>query len=144
MNGSGTISDPYQVVTASDLNDVRNNYDSYQVSKISDETTFKLLSIVNQTDIDLVWVGLSVPKSHIWISENMSNLNAIGFFSVGAAFDYYANNLKRAPILFRKMGIEFLYRSIFQPKILTRQVKAFFIIILSLRKINWNTEKFIK
>ncbi|MBW2605694.1 MAG: WecB/TagA/CpsF family glycosyltransferase, partial [Deltaproteobacteria bacterium] len=44
---------------------------------------------------------------------------------VGAAFDFHAGTIKRAPKVFRNVGLEWLYRLTFEPRMLKRNFYSF-------------------
>jgi N-acetylglucosaminyldiphosphoundecaprenol N-acetyl-beta-D-mannosaminyltransferase len=72
---------------------------------------------INQSQTNLLFVAYGAPKQEKWIKENLGQLNnglvAIG---VGGTFDFVAGRIKRAPIWLRKIGLEWLYRLIQEPK----------------------------
>lgn len=70
---------------------------------------------INDTKADFVWVGLGAPKQEIWMYSHKEKINSI-MIGVGAGFDYYAENISRAPLLMQKLCLEWLYRLIQDPK----------------------------
>jgi N-acetylglucosaminyldiphosphoundecaprenol N-acetyl-beta-D-mannosaminyltransferase len=76
---------------------------------------------INASGADIVWVGLSTPKQEKWIGEMRQSLNVKLLFSVGAAFDFETGRLKVTPPIFHKMGLEWFYRLILEPKRLWRR-----------------------
>ena len=54
---------------------------------------------------------------------------------VGAAFDFCAGTVKRAPIGFRRLGLEWLYRVTFEPRMLKRNFYSFAIFYPLLKQI---------
>ena len=60
-------------------------------------------------------MGLGCPKQEIWINEASKSINA-PIFGVGAAFDFYTGNVRRAPFLLRKYGLEWLFRLLMEPE----------------------------
>ena len=60
-------------------------------------------------------VGLGSPKQEKWIYDNLRLVGAKVAIGVGGSFDVMAGNVKRAPKLFRKLGLEWLHRLITQP-----------------------------
>jgi len=65
---------------------------------------------INSSLADIVLVGMGVPKQEKWIAKNKNKLKPSVLWGVGALFEYYANNVKRAPIWMRKIGFEWLFR----------------------------------
>lgn len=82
-----------------------------------EETNAKILEAINFAKPDVVWVGFGCPKQEAWIAKNKLSMPSVRLIlGVGAAFDFYSGQVKRAPSLFQKYGIEFLYRLIMQPR----------------------------
>ncbi len=77
-----------------------------------DETIVKM---INETNPDFVWVGLGAPKQEKWMAEHQGKV--CGFMiGIGAGFDYFAGNIKRAPEWMQKRNLEWLYRLVQDPK----------------------------
>lgn len=74
--------------------------------------------------LDFLLVGYGHPFQEKWIERNYKNLNASVFVGVGGTFDFLSGNIKRAPILFQKLGLEWLFRLLIQPKRFRRILKA--------------------
>lgn len=83
-----------------------------ELTKEEDE---EIIQNINNTNPDFVWVGLGAPKQEIWMYNHKDKVN--GFMSgVGAGFDYFAGNIKRAPLWMQKSNLEWLYRLMQDPK----------------------------
>ena len=70
---------------------------------------------INETEPDFVWVGLGAPKQEKWMAAHQGRVNGL-MVGVGAGFDYYAGNRKRAPEWMQKRNLEWVYRLIQDPK----------------------------
>ncbi|MDN4492141.1 WecB/TagA/CpsF family glycosyltransferase [Ureibacillus aquaedulcis] len=70
---------------------------------------------IAQTQPDLVFVALGVPRQEKWISENVDKFSHGVFIGVGGSFDVIAGTVKRAPVIWQKMNLEWLYRLLSQP-----------------------------
>jgi N-acetylglucosaminyldiphosphoundecaprenol N-acetyl-beta-D-mannosaminyltransferase len=81
-----------------------------------DEFDDYVISAINKCKPDILWVGLSAPKQEKWIYKNIDRLNIRMAFGIGAAFNFYANIIKRAPLWMQKAGLEWLYRIFMEPK----------------------------
>ena len=82
----------------------------------------KVVQRINESKADLLFVAMGSPKQEIWIRENMGRLHVSVFQGVGGSFDVFAGHVKRAPLAFRKLGMEWLYRLMKEPKRLKRQL----------------------
>ena len=83
----------------------------------------KIISSINKSNADIVFVALGSPKQEYWITDNMDKVSAKIFQGVGGSFDVFSGNIKRAPKWMQKIGLEWLYRLIKEPKRIFRQIK---------------------
>lgn len=64
----------------------------------------------------VVFVALGAPAQEKWIHENLGKLpNCKLIIGIGGSFDFITGNVKRAPAVFRKSGLEWMYRLYLQP-----------------------------
>lgn len=77
-----------------------------------DET---IIEQINGVKADFVWVGLGAPKQEQWMAAHQGKIEGF-MIGVGAAFDYYAGNIDRAPAWMQRCNLEWLYRLIQDPK----------------------------
>lgn len=84
----------------------------------------KINTILKNSHADLLFVGMGVPKQDIFIYENKDEYQIPLSFSFGAAIDFIAGVQKRAPKLMRKMGLEWLFRFLCNPR---KMFKRYFI-----------------
>jgi N-acetylglucosaminyldiphosphoundecaprenol N-acetyl-beta-D-mannosaminyltransferase len=83
--------------------------------ELTDEEDADITRRINEANADFVWVGLGAPKQEIWMAKHKGRIN--GFMvGVGAGFDYYAGNIKRAPEWMQRYNLEWLYRMMQDPK----------------------------
>ena len=83
----------------------------------------KIILDIKRLSPDLLLVGLGSPKQEKWIYTNMRLMGAKVSIGVGGCFDVMAGNVKRAPIVFRKMGLEWFFRLLSQPSRFWRMMK---------------------
>jgi len=81
-----------------------------------------MVELVNNSDADVLWVGLTAPKQEKWIHANCDRLNVSFAGAVGAVFDFYTGQVKRSPLIYRRLGLEWLPRLLQQPKRLWRRM----------------------
>ena len=79
------------------------------------------LDEIRASGADYVWVGLSSPKQDFFISKAAQYVGRGVFLAVGAAFDFHAGKIKRAPKWMQKIGLEGVYRLIQEPRRLWRR-----------------------
>jgi len=74
-----------------------------------------IVTQINASGAGLVWVSLGCPKQEYWMAEHRGRINAV-MVGVGAAFDYHAGTLKRAPLWMQHNGLEWFYRLLSEPR----------------------------
>ncbi len=83
-----------------------------------------IIDKINKSKADILFVGLGSPKQEKFIIENMDKLKKVKILMpVGGSFDVLSNTLKRAPQIFIKLNLEWLYRLYQEPKRFFRQIK---------------------
>ena len=101
MNVVGTYSPPFRPLTEAEDEGV--------------------VEMINGAEPDIVWVGLSTPKQEKWMAAHVDRLNAPVLIGVGAAFDFHAGLVKRAPRWIQHSGLEWLFRLMSEPRRLWRR-----------------------
>ena len=74
-----------------------------------------VINQINAVKPDFIWVGLGAPKQENWMNFHKGRLSGI-MFGVGAAFDFHAGTVKRAPRWMQEWCLEWLYRLCQDPK----------------------------
>jgi N-acetylglucosaminyldiphosphoundecaprenol N-acetyl-beta-D-mannosaminyltransferase len=78
--------------------------------------TESIIQSIRDSRANLVWVGLGCPKQEHWIAKNKHRLPPAVYFGIGAAFAFHAGEVKQAPSLLQKAGLEWLYRLAMEPR----------------------------
>jgi N-acetylglucosaminyldiphosphoundecaprenol N-acetyl-beta-D-mannosaminyltransferase len=87
---------------------------------LSQEETDASVSRINASGAALVFVGLGCPKQEHWMRQQCGEIKAV-MLGVGAAFDFHAGTVSRAPRWMRRHGLEWLHRLITEPRRLWRR-----------------------
>ena len=82
-----------------------------------------IVADIKNSGADILLVGLGAPKQEKWIYDNMRFTGAKVLIGVGGSFDVMSGNLKRAPKIFCKLGLEWFYRLITQPTRIKRMMR---------------------
>ncbi len=75
-----------------------------------------IINDINDKKPNVLFVCLGSPKQEKWINENLDKLDINVAIGLGGCLDVYAGNVKRAPQIFIKLGLEWFYRLIKEPK----------------------------
>lgn len=87
-----------------------------------DEECSGIVEMINTSDANVLLVGLGAPKQENWIVKYKDKLANIKiFFALGATIDFEAGNISRAPMTLQRLGLEWLYRLVNEPKRLWRR-----------------------
>lgn len=79
---------------------------------------------INQSGAKLLFVCLGVPVQEKWISENKDKLTSARMcMCLGGSLDVYAGTVKRAPKIFIRLSLEWLYRLLKEPRRIGRMMK---------------------
>lgn len=86
-----------------------------------DESSRRVIDIVNQSGASVLLVGFGMPVQELWITAYREQLRPLVVFSVGAAFDYAAGAVARGPHWLTQHGFEWLARLAIEPRRLWRR-----------------------
>lgn len=87
-----------------------------------DEDSKEIISLIKKAHPDILFVGLGSPRQEQWISEHYKEIGAPVNMVIGGSLDVLSGKAKRAPVLFQKTGLEWLYRLSKEPKRWKRQL----------------------
>ncbi len=89
------------------------------------EDNDQVVEMINASNANVLLVGFGQVKQEMWIDANLKNLpNVRVAIGVGGTFDYLSGNVKRAPLIMRRLGLEWLFRLVRQPQRLPRIFNA--------------------
>lgn len=97
---AGTCSPPFRDLTAAEDEDI--------------------VDMINTSGARIVFVSLGCPKQELWMARHRGKVRAV-MVGVGAAFDYHAGSLQRAPLWMQQRGLEWLHRLVSEPRRLWRR-----------------------
>lgn len=83
-----------------------------QLSHAEDEA---VVSEVNESGAKVLFVGLGCPKQENWMHDHRGRISAV-MLGVGAAFDFHAGTLRRAPAWMQRAGLEWVFRLAVNPR----------------------------
>lgn len=90
--------------------------------EFSNEDSAAIIQAINEANPDLLWIGMTAPKQEKWIYSHWKELDIhCHAGSIGAVFDFYAGTSRRAPFSWQKLGLEWLFRLMGNPRRLWRR-----------------------
>lgn len=101
QNIVGTDSPPFKSLTESDYREIAER--------------------INASKANVVWIGLGAPKQ-IYFAHELAKFTHVQFLvTIGAAFDFHINRVKKAPNWIQKIGMEWFYRLCQEPRRLAKR-----------------------
>jgi N-acetylglucosaminyldiphosphoundecaprenol N-acetyl-beta-D-mannosaminyltransferase len=88
---------------------------------LSDDEADAIAETINASGAQIVWVGLGVPRQEKWMAAMRDRLTAPVLVGVGAAFDFHSGLVRQAPRSVQRLGMEWLFRLIQEPRRLWRR-----------------------
>jgi N-acetylglucosaminyldiphosphoundecaprenol N-acetyl-beta-D-mannosaminyltransferase len=103
---------------------------------LTDEEDDAVTAMINASGAGTVWVSLGCPKQEKWMAAHRGHINAV-MIGVGAAFDYHAGTISRAPAWMQNAGLEWFYRLCSEPRRLWKRylVTNTLFVLLALRQL---------
>jgi len=83
-----------------------------------------IIKCINDSGAKYLFIGMGSPRQEKWVYENKDKLITKFIISVGGLFDIYSGRIKRAPLFFQKIGMEWFWRFLNDPR---RLFKRYFI-----------------
>ena len=90
-------------------------------SEFSASDNREMIERINNSQADVLWIGLTAPKQEKWIFEHRDQLKVNFAAPIGAAFDFFVGNINRAGPVWQNMGLEWLPRLLQEPRRLWRR-----------------------
>ncbi|WIV13465.1 WecB/TagA/CpsF family glycosyltransferase [Proteiniborus sp. MB09-C3] len=95
------------------------------------EEETEVINKINELKPDIVFVGFGAPKQEKWINENKDKLKCKVIIGNGGTVDILAGTVKKTPEIYQRLGLEWLYRLMKNPKRIKRQmVLPLFVLIV--------------
>ena len=94
----------------------------FERSQKENEEIYKM---INSSGATVVLVGVGCPKQEKWIDKHKAQMPGVEIWmALGATIDFEAGNIKRAPMIWQRLYLEWFYRFIQEPK---RMYKRYFV-----------------
>lgn len=108
------------------VNNIHIKYPKLEISGYRDgyfkeEDDPGIVELINQTKPNILFLGLPSPKKEFFVEKYKNQLNVNYILGVGGFFDILAGTIKRAPVWMQRVGLEWFYRFMQEPKRLFRR-----------------------
>ncbi|WP_455815528.1 lipopolysaccharide N-acetylmannosaminouronosyltransferase [Pseudomonas graminis] len=91
-----------------------------------------LFTRIRESGAKLVTVAMGSPRQEILMRDCKASYPDALYMGVGGTYDVFTGQVKRAPKIWQRMGLEWLYRLLSQPSRLKRQLR-----LLKYLKYHW-------
>ena len=88
---------------------------------LQEDEVGRVVACINGAKPDIVWVGLGTPRQDFWVAQFRPLLEAPVLIAVGAAFDFHAGVVRQAPRWMMRIGMEWFFRLMMEPRRLWRR-----------------------
>lgn len=134
------ILDKIRTVKANNFKEEDYTYIELPFMDVSRFDYFSIAKTVNNFDANYVWVSLGAPKQEFFMNRLTPQLNKGAVLGVGAAFNYFTNEVRDIPVWAKRLRLIWLYRIFTEPK---KQLRRFRLILLTFPKIVWSEMRFV-
>lgn len=101
------------------------------------EQSDEIAQEISASGARIVFVALGVPKQEYWIADHMQTMKGTVAIGVGGTLDVMSGALKRAPLSWRRLRLEWLYRVIQEPSRWRRVIKLpVFVMLVLMKKLH--------
>lgn len=101
------------------------------------EEDARILDQIRRVQPEILIVGLGAPRQEIWIAQHSPDLACSVAIAAGATIDFLAGEQKRAPRLWQRLGCEWLYRLLQDPRRLAKRYIADALAVPGLLATQW-------
>ena len=117
-----------------DIAGFRNGY-------FTEEEDISIAEEIGKSKADMLFLGISSPKKEFFVEKCIKIMDVPFTFGVGGVFDIIAGKTKRAPLWMQRIGLEWFYRLIQEPKrmwkryMVTNTLIVFYVIREKIRRL---------
>jgi N-acetylglucosaminyldiphosphoundecaprenol N-acetyl-beta-D-mannosaminyltransferase len=123
---------------------LRNQYPGLQIRTrhgyFSSEENEAVVKSINAFKPHILMVGMGMPRQEHWVVDNLNEIHANAILTSGACFDYIAGAIPTPPRWMGRVGLEWLYRLISEPRRLAKRylIEPWALLPLAIKDLLWN------
>ena len=87
-----------------------------QLDRLTPDEEQRLLETLARSGTQLLFAALGQPKGELWLARNCGRWGNAVAVQIGASLDFIAGTLRRAPRVWQRLGLEWAYRLITEPR----------------------------
>jgi N-acetylglucosaminyldiphosphoundecaprenol N-acetyl-beta-D-mannosaminyltransferase len=101
----------------------------------------RIITKIREARPDILFIGVGAPKQEKWSAAHFDALGVPLICCTGAAFDFAAGVVRRAPPWMQRIGLEWMFRLLQEPKRLWRRYLVDFLIFIPIVLSEWVAKK---
>ena len=102
---------------------MKKRYPNLKIAGYAEGTPKELLNEVSKAKPDAILVAYGAPAQEKWIAQYASKIPSLRIgIGIGGTFDFWAEKIKRAPLWVQKIGLEWLWRLIQEPRVRCKRI----------------------
>jgi N-acetylglucosaminyldiphosphoundecaprenol N-acetyl-beta-D-mannosaminyltransferase len=86
------------------------------LDQMSPDEEARLIAQIRKAKAHILFAALGQPKGELWLARNVASLGASVAVQIGAALDFVAGRIHRAPRIIQQVGLEWAYRMSREPR----------------------------
>lgn len=119
---------------------LRVDYPRLEIAGIHDgyfppERDAEIVREINASGADCLFVAMPTPRKERFLHRYRAELQPCFIMGVGGSFDVYGGKVRRAPVWMQKLGMEWLFRILQEPK---RMWRRYWVTNPAYLKLLWN------
>lgn len=104
----------------------------------SEDEEPNIVEEIRASGAKVLFVALGMPKQDLWLDKHLQKMSGVIGVGVGGSLDVVSGRLKRAPVAWQKVGMEWLYRLAQEPKRFRQDLDlGLFVLTVLLEKIGF-------
>jgi N-acetylglucosaminyldiphosphoundecaprenol N-acetyl-beta-D-mannosaminyltransferase len=106
---------------------------------LTSEEDEEIVAAINRSGARILFIGLNTPKQDFWMAAHRGRVQAV-MLGVGAAFDFLAGTKTQAPRWMMRVGLEWFYRLVTEPRRLWKRYLKHnprFVALFTLQLLGW-------
>ena len=108
----------------------------------SSEEESAIIDAIRASGARILFVGLGSPRQELWLAKNLAATGCGAGIGIGGSFDVISGRVRRAPIVYRRFGLEWLYRLVREPQRFRRQLALpYFVWLVALDRLGVRKQK---
>jgi N-acetylglucosaminyldiphosphoundecaprenol N-acetyl-beta-D-mannosaminyltransferase len=121
LGGAPGVAEAVAQLLTKEMGIIVAGWDDCRIQSDGSDATGESFARAQAAKPDLIFVALGPPKQELWIHRSMDRVRPAVSLGVGASLDFLVGKYKRAPKWMGRVGLEWLYRLLQEPRRLWRR-----------------------